>query len=150
MKKLLTLFALTAILFSCQKTNGQSTIEDFKTMYISAADDTLSNADTSYAWGTILGSGNVTVEATLRKVSGTFAGNAQLWVAIDSSKGFAQYGTNDTLVAGNLVNINGRNVITKQWVIANNPYKVYMVRYISTGTSVMIPGATWARRRSLK
>jgi len=150
MKNLLFLFLLTAIMFSCQLTNGQSTVEDFKTMYISTADDTITNADTSYAWGTILGSGNVTIEASLKKVSGSFAGNAQLWVAIDSSNTLVQYGTNDTLVAANLYNVNGRNTIAKQWVIANNPYKVYMVRFISLGTSVFIPKATWARRRSIK
>lgn len=150
MKKILFLFALTAIMFSCQRSNAQSTVEDFKTMYISAADDTITNADTAYAWGTILGSGNVTIEASLRKVSGTFAGNAQLWVAVDSSTTMSLYSASDTLVAANIYNVNGRNTIAKQWVIANNPYKVYMVRYISLGTSVFIPKATWARRRSLK
>lgn len=141
---------LTLTVFSCQQIRAQSSIEDFRTMYISSADDTLTNADTSYAWGTINGSGNVTIEAVLKRVSGTFAGNAQLWVALDSSKGFAQYGTNDTLVAAGPVTINGRQTITKQWVIANNPYKIYMVRFISNGTSVMIPWATWGRRRSIK
>ncbi len=146
MKKILFAFLILTCLFSCNDLKAQYSL------LIPSADDTLTNADTTYAIQQIKGDGQVTIFAGLKRVSGTVAGTAKLYVSNTSATSdYKLWSATDTLVGSTATSTADA---LQYWVIggsstySSHPYVWYKIMWITTGTSVTIPRANYIIRAS--
>lgn len=128
MKKLLfaLTIALTLSVFMTESVKAQSSV-------LVSSTDTLTNADTAnISLPTATGGYYaVGIQAVVTKVSGTAAGTAIIQGSLDGTN-WVNIGT-DTLTFAN------QTINTKVWAITPSVYQYHRVRFISSGTTVLIP-----------
>jgi hypothetical protein len=141
------LFIASAIIPSLSRTNGAHA-QIVTTLTPTAADDTLTNADTANIYiSTALGSTTTavadnisrSVEVLLTKLSGTAAGSAKLQGTID--------GTNwVTIATDTFTNVTSNVFVYAMRSNGDLLYKQYRVQVITSGTVSAIPKVYFLRR----